>query len=110
MRTLRLTQQIGSHELTVYASEFVPQPGDIVSYKWQDGSGGTQELEMPHYCLTNIEKVYSHFYTYISSAKWIYLEVLESEDDLTSMTFRTATWYAKARPVYTTTLSCDPYC
>ncbi len=104
VRTLKLTQQIGTHELTIYASEFLPQPGDVVSYKWRDGAGDTKELEMPHFCLTNIEKVRINFKNYISSAKELYLKALESEDELAWMTVRAAQQYAKTKPVSTLSL------
>lgn len=99
MTTLKLTQNIGSHELTVYASEFIPTPADVVSYKWHDRSGGLHELRMPHFCLTNMQKIRTHFHQYIASAKWSYLRSLKSGDELASMTISAAIEYAKKRPV-----------
>ncbi|KAK4251374.1 hypothetical protein C7999DRAFT_10852, partial [Corynascus novoguineensis] len=84
-RELTLTQHIGCHKLTVYASEFVPSQGDVVSYKWRN-SGKLHELRMPDFCLTNMKEVYYHFRQYIDSAKWAYLESLETEDELAWMT------------------------
>jgi hypothetical protein len=101
VRTLRLTQNIGSHHLTVYASEFVPTPNDVVSYKWRDRSSQLHELKMPHFCLTNMDKVHSHFKQYISVAKWSYLRSLETEDELAWMTVSTAMDYANRKPVST---------
>ncbi|KAL1840237.1 hypothetical protein VTJ49DRAFT_668 [Mycothermus thermophilus] len=99
VRTLRLTQQIGPHQLTVYASEFTPVPGDVVSYKWRDrATGAPRELKMPHFCLTNIDKIHSHFLQYIAQAKWSYLESLEKDDELAWMTVSMAMAYAKKRP------------
>ncbi|KAL2020429.1 hypothetical protein VTK56DRAFT_8395 [Thermocarpiscus australiensis] len=97
VRSLKLTQHIGSHYLTVYASEFTPSPGDVISYKWKDVSGKDHELRMPTFCLTNIEKVCTHFRDYIDSAKWSYLKSLESEDELAWMTVSMAMEYAKSR-------------
>ena len=99
VRTLRLTQHIGPHQLTVYASEFLPMDGDVVSYKWTDDAGTPCELKMPHFCLTNIEKIRAHLQQYIASAKWSYLRSLEQEDRLAWMTISAATDYAKANPV-----------
>ena len=99
VKTLKLTQQIGSPPLTVYASEFLPMPGDVVSYKWQDPSGNTHELKMPPFCLTNMDKVQTHIRQYISSTKWLYLKSLETEDELAWMTVCTAMRYAKSKPV-----------
>jgi hypothetical protein len=100
-RMLKLTQHIGHHQLTVYASEFIPSPADVVSYKWHDHSGQSQELKMPHFCLTNMEKIHRHFRQYIDSAKWSYLTSLEAEDELVWMTISTAMAYAKRNPVCT---------
>ena len=99
VKTLKLTQRIGTHQLTVYASKFLPMPGDVVSYKWQDPSGNTHELKMPPVCLTNMDKVQTHIRQYIASAKWLYLNSLEQEDELAWMTVSTAMSYAKANPV-----------
>ncbi|KAL2143606.1 hypothetical protein VTI28DRAFT_10191 [Corynascus sepedonium] len=96
-RRLTLTQHIGCHKLTVYASEFVPSQGDVVSYKWRN-SGKLHELRMPDFCLTNMKEVYYHFRQYIDSAKWAYLESLETEDELAWMTVSTAMQYARRNP------------
>jgi hypothetical protein len=97
-RMLKLTQHIGDHQLTVYASEFVPSPGDVVSYKWTDRLGAFHELTMPPYCLTNVEKIHRHMCQYIASAKWAYLESVKTEDDLAWMTISTAMQYAQLNP------------
>jgi hypothetical protein len=99
VRTLKLTQSIGPHQLTVYASEFIPAPIDVVSYKWRDRSGAHRELKMPPFCLTNIDKIQTHFRQYIDLTEWSYLTSLKSEDDLAWMTISTAMKYAKTRPV-----------
>ena len=98
---LKLTQHIGHHQLTVYASEFSPSPADVVSYKWHDRLGQPRELKMPHFCLTNMEKIHRHFRQYIDSAKWSYLAAIETEDELVWMTVSTAMTYAKRNPVRT---------
>jgi hypothetical protein len=101
---LRLTQRIASHKLTIYASEFVPQPGDVLSYKWSDPPGEAYERQMPPFCLTNLDKVHTQIVHYIKSAKWEYLASLESEDPLAWMTVSTAMQYARSRPVRTVPL------
>ncbi|KAK4222965.1 hypothetical protein QBC38DRAFT_374093, partial [Podospora fimiseda] len=98
VKTLKLTQNIGSHRLTVYASEFVPKPEDVTSYKWKDPSGVSRDLPMPPFCLTNIEKVHSHYLQYIQEAKWSYLESLQSDDELSWTTVKMGMAYAKKRP------------
>ena len=98
-RMLKLTQRIGSHQLTVYASEFVPSPGDVVSYKWTDRSGELHELQMPLYCLTNVDKIHRHICQYITSAKWAYLASVKTDDELAWMTISAAMDYAQRNPV-----------
>ncbi|KAK4169918.1 hypothetical protein QBC43DRAFT_306835 [Cladorrhinum sp. PSN259] len=98
VRTLKLTQNIGSHQLTVYASEFVPKPEDVTSYKWKDKSGRPHEIPMPYFCLTNIEKVHAHYLQYIKETRWAYLESLQHDDGLSWMTVSMAMAYAKKRP------------
>jgi hypothetical protein len=99
VRTLKLTQNIGSHQLTVYASEFIPAPIDVVSYKWRDRLGVHHELKMPPFCLTNMDKIQTHFRQYIDLTKWSYLRSLKSEDELAWMTISAAMKYAETRPV-----------
>ncbi|KAK4183081.1 hypothetical protein QBC35DRAFT_508751 [Podospora australis] len=98
VKTLQLTQNIGSHRLTVYASEFDPHPEDVLTYKWKDSKGQTHIMEMPHFCLTNMDKVQAHFQQYIVSAKWSYLESLKRDDDFSWMTVSMAMEYAKNNP------------
>ncbi|KAG7287574.1 hypothetical protein NEMBOFW57_007086 [Staphylotrichum longicolle] len=98
VRTLKLTQHIGSHQLTVYVSEFNPLPDDVTSYTWHDSTGQSHELSMPTFCLTNIPKVDAHLRQYVSAAKWSYLRSLEKDDELAWMTVSTAMGYAKANP------------
>ncbi|KAK3390097.1 hypothetical protein B0H63DRAFT_391292 [Podospora didyma] len=98
VRTLHLTQKLGGHRLTVYASEFCPLPNDVVSYKWKDYQGNGQEMLMPNFCLTNITKVTDQFRDYITSAKRQYLDSLRSEDELAWMTVDMAVRYAKRKP------------
>lgn len=104
-RMLKLTQRIGSHQLTVYASEFVPSPGDVVSYKWTDRSGELHELQMPLYCLTNVDKIHRHICQYITSAKWAYLASVKDDDELAWMTISAAMDYAQRNPVGTMVLN-----
>lgn len=99
MRTLKLTQHIGSHQLTVYVSEFNPLPDDVTSYTWHDSTGQSHELNMPTFCLTNIPKIDAHLRQYVSAAKWSYLHSLQEDDELAWMTVSTAMGYAKANPV-----------
>ncbi|KAK0636571.1 hypothetical protein B0T17DRAFT_482151 [Bombardia bombarda] len=101
IETLKLTQRIGDHKLIVYASEFDPLPGDVVSYKWTDAQGHHREMMMPHVSLTFIEKVAMHIRQYIDQAKRDYLKTylvgLRSQDNLARMTIIAAMDYAKTR-------------
>lgn len=100
VRTLELTQNFGSHHLTVYAAEFDPLPGDVTSYRWRDASGEPCATQMPNFCLTNIEKVHGHLRQYIESAKWSYFKALQTEkDELAWMTVSAAVRYAMRKRV-----------
>jgi len=99
VKTVKLTQNIGQHYLTVYAAEFDPSPGYVVSYKWKDAMDRQHETPMPHYCLTNIPKVQNHFKRYIEDAKWDYLRSLKDEDQLAWMTISMAMSYANSKQV-----------
>ncbi|KAK4033830.1 hypothetical protein C8A01DRAFT_19292 [Parachaetomium inaequale] len=107
-RMLKLTQHIGHHQLTVYASEFMPSPADVVSYKWHDRSGQSHELKMPHFCLTNMEKIHRHFRQYIDSAKWSYLTSLETEDELDSLVADSLDLWAISRMIEIPWQMCGP--
>ncbi|KAH6632114.1 hypothetical protein F5144DRAFT_490873 [Chaetomium tenue] len=104
-RMLKLTQRIGSHQLTVYASEFVPSPGDVISYKWTDRTGELHELGMPLYCLTNLEKIHRHICQYIGSAKWAYLE---TDDELKSLVADSLDLWAISRMIEIPWEMCGP--
>ncbi|KAK4171558.1 hypothetical protein QBC36DRAFT_339723 [Triangularia setosa] len=100
VRTLKLTQKVGHHRLTVYASEFKPEPTDKLSYHWKDSFGNPREMVMPPFTLTNLDKTHAHFRQYIDSAKWAYLESMkcQQDDDLTWMTVSVAIEYARRKP------------
>ncbi|KAK4199998.1 hypothetical protein QBC40DRAFT_280934 [Triangularia verruculosa] len=100
VRTLKLTQKMGHHRLTVYASEFRPEPTDKLSYHWKDSSGSAHELQMPPFTLTNLDKVHAHFRQYINVAKLSYLESLRDQEDngLTWRTVSTAMEFARRKP------------
>ncbi|KAK4449885.1 hypothetical protein QBC34DRAFT_298388 [Podospora aff. communis PSN243] len=99
VRNLQLTQHVG-HKLMIYASEFVPLPGDKVSLTWKDESGNQREMKMPPFCLTNMQKVTAQVRQYIYLAKQSYLELYarSSDDELVTKTVRVAISYAKAKP------------
>lgn len=105
-----MTQHVGSHTLVVYASEFIPEPGDVTSYKWKDKSGRRHELPMPNFCLTNFDQVFQHCCQYIASAKWSYLSSFKNEDELVWMTVSMAVQYAQRNKVSGTLASFLPVC
>ncbi|KAK0665620.1 hypothetical protein QBC41DRAFT_327580 [Cercophora samala] len=100
VRTLKLSQRMGHHRLTVYASEFKPEPTDKLSYHWKDSAGNLHEMKMPPFTLTNLDKVYAHFRQYIDTAKESYLESLRDhqDDGLTWKTVSMAMEYARRKP------------
>ncbi|KAK4671865.1 hypothetical protein QC764_609410 [Podospora pseudoanserina] len=100
VRTLKLSQRMGHHRLTVYASEFKPEPTDKLSYYWKDSAGMIHEMKIPPFTLTNLDKVHAHFRQYIDAAKGSYLESLrgQQDDGLTWKTVSTAMEYARRKP------------
>ncbi|KAM7182950.1 hypothetical protein V8F20_012786 [Naviculisporaceae sp. PSN 640] len=108
IKSVKLTQSIpGAPYLTVYASEFEPLPGDVLSYHWKDPEGKTHVMDMPRYSLTAIDKVKNHFFCYIETAKHFYLKSLEAEGGLPWLTVRAAAKYAQSRPGSLTQLALD---
>ena len=99
VRNLTLTQRIGNHVLTVYASEFTPLPGDKVELHWQDTRGNRQRTRMPPFCLTNIPKMTAQIQQYIHLAKREYLDLLKKDEPLVSGTVVMAMKFAEAKPV-----------
>jgi len=100
VRTLKLTQNIGGHCLIVYASEFNPQEGDVISYKWKDPRTGKMKVfPTPPFCLTNIDKVQQHLHQYILSATTSYVDTLKSDHELAKMTAKMAMAYAQTKRV-----------
>lgn len=81
--TLNLTQNIGSHHLVVYASQFEPMPGDKLSYTPTDRrTGQIHEISMPHFCLTNYKEVHGNILEYINLSKKAYLYSLKMDGGL----------------------------
>ncbi|KAH8892135.1 hypothetical protein GQ53DRAFT_863880, partial [Thozetella sp. PMI_491] len=81
--------------LEVYADEFTPSPADTVSYVWQT-SRGTIRLDMPHYCLTNLEQVRENACCYARKLydERTYFAELISSHPLIAMTATKALEYA----------------
>ncbi|KAK3352541.1 hypothetical protein B0T25DRAFT_456226 [Lasiosphaeria hispida] len=107
VQNIQLTQKIGNHRLTVYASEFTPLPDDKVSYIWKDQSGNKNELKMPPFCLTNIFKVKAQIQQYINEAKRTYLEKLTKDDPLVEITVKMALSYERKKQKSLVALALD---
>jgi hypothetical protein len=99
IRTLSITQHVGEHELTVYATEFVPLPVDRLSYNWTDDKGQKQSMYMPCFCLTQIPKVTINIFQYITKARSHYIELLKESDPLARDTIFAAMQLAQKRVV-----------
>lgn len=91
--------QIPEGELVVYVCKFVPQPGDKVNDKQLDGNGEEHVLEMPPYCLANIDQVKTNVKAYIETTRDKYLRTLENASDITWLAVQTALEYATRHPV-----------
>jgi len=97
--SINLTQHAGGHTLRVYASEFDPLPGDVISYKWRDKQGVDKAMEMPYLCLAAIEKVRNHLGRYFESTRNHFLESLFAQDPLIAMTAAAAMEYTGKKSV-----------
>ena len=95
IKNVRLVQGKRGHYLTVYASEFEPNSGEVLEYKWKDSQGETHVMDMPRYAVAAMEKVRSHFERYIEATKQSYLQSIKSEDSLSWMTVSAAMAYAR---------------
>ena len=98
IRQLQLMQGVGEIPLTVYAAEFIADQGDKTAYQWKTGSG-SHEMEMPRYCLTNLETVKTNVSAYIQESRSHYLRQLKDMNDVTWDHIRMAIRYADVRPV-----------
>jgi hypothetical protein len=98
-RTLHITQHIGEQELTVYAAEFIPLPGDKLSYNWTDSKGQKRSMPMPHFCLTGIPMITLNIMQYISRTRTYYFELLQEADELAWKTISQALDFARDKVV-----------
>ena len=99
VRTLKLSQNCGT-DLEVYVAKFVKGLGDKVDRKELNEDREQYILEMPHYCLTDIDKIKSNLMVYIGRTRNNYLEtLLQNGSDITRLTTRLAIGYATQYPV-----------
>jgi len=99
VRTLQLCQICGPN-LEVYVTKFKTQPGDKVNRKQRNEDGEECILEMPHFCLTDIDRVRTNMEAYIGKTRANYLGLLRTGTDITWSTTKTAIAYAAQFPVY----------
>lgn len=88
-RELYLTQDLGS-TLKVAVSPYVPIPGDKTAYEWTT-KDGVQKMEMPPYCLSNVEEIKLRMfeYTYVSGLSYLQ-NLLDSSNKILWDTFEIA--------------------
>jgi hypothetical protein len=98
-RRLQITQHVGGHELTVYAAEFLSEPGDKLSYNWIDSEGQHRSMPMPHFCLTELQTITLNIMQYISRTRTFYFELIRDTDELAWKTFSRALEFAKDKGV-----------
>jgi hypothetical protein len=100
VRTLHLTNDIGG-QLEVYAAEFEPSSGDRTAYEWVAWDG-PKSMEMPPYCLTDLDRIKANARKYAYDHGLDYLEELRKVDGLVQHTFNVASNFAKSRRVSNT--------
>lgn len=88
-RELYLTQDLGS-TLKVAVSPYVPVPGDKTAYEWEN-EDGVHKMEMPRYCLSDVEEVKSRMLEYSYMSRLSYLQnLLDSSNKILWDTFEIA--------------------
>jgi len=102
INTIELTHHLG-HNLTVYVSTFVPQNahesgGDKISHTWTN-SVGTHYLEMPPYCLVNLEQIRANMRQYMRHTRGLTLRLRTGTCELTWYTIQRAIDFAASRRV-----------
>ena len=60
--------------LKVKVMPFMPQPGDKTDYTWKDKDDNEARLEMPWYCISDIDDVRDQLRQYIQSSMRLYLK------------------------------------
>lgn len=88
-RELYLTQDLG-YTLKVAVSPYVPVPGDKTAYEWRT-KDGVHKMEMPPYCLSNVEEIKLRMfeYTYVSGLSYLQ-NLLDSSNKILWDTFEIA--------------------
>lgn len=110
MRTLLLTQGIGQgigQELLVHVDTFTPIEGDKTAYEWRDDEGTQRKMEMPAYCLTDLEIAAGNMCLYAMTSRDLFLdEMLSKSNEITWDTIRMAVQYATKVEVSFTRTAC----
>jgi hypothetical protein len=110
LRTLYLTQGIGQgigQELLVHVDTFTPIEGDKTAYEWRDDKGTQRKMEMPAYCLTDLETATGNMCLYATTSRDIFLdEMLSKSNDITWDTIRMAMRYVTTVEVSLTRIVC----
>lgn len=97
MKELQFVQGVGVR-LTVYAAEFAPDERDKTAYKWEDASG-SHKMDMPPYCLANLERIKPNVCQYIEQSSFLYLRQLQHTNDIIWDHILMASRYAEKRRV-----------
>lgn len=86
-------------ELTVYVTEFSPMEGDVTAYIW-NCDNTVRKMEMPDYCLANLDTVKKNLIKYMGISKHNYLwNLLGDTDDTIWDTFTLAIRFDMIGPV-----------
>jgi hypothetical protein len=99
-RVLQLTQIAGA-TLEVYVAKFKVEPLDKISRRERNNNGVEYVLDMPPYCLANLETIRGNMKSYIQKERPRYLETLCKNDPsgITALTAKAAIAYANKHPV-----------
>lgn len=90
-RKIQITQDVGiGATLRVSVTLFTPEPEDKTGYVWQS-ENGVNTMEMPHFCLTNIEEARRNMGEYVQRYLHRYIELaLNGSDAILRDTFAIA--------------------
>lgn len=94
-----LTQDFGV-QLEVSIAYYEPKPGDSTARKWKDANGVTHELELPPYCIANMEEAQERLVEYIRDHRGAFIKsILGRSNEITKRIFDQAQRYVVFNPV-----------
>lgn len=96
--TLTLTQDFGE-ELAISVAEYQPHASEKTYRVWKDFQGNTRRLELPSYCIANMEQAHVNMLQYIRRFRGAFLRgLLMRSNEITAAIFDQAQQYSVFAP------------